>query len=515
MYAVEMHGITKQFKNVLANSNVDLMVRQGEIHSLLGENGAGKSTLMNILYGMYAPTDGSIQVFGKPVEIENPLKAIGLGIAMVHQHFMLIEPLTVAENVVLGYEPKKKGCFDFKKAVAQVEALSKQYGLAVDPRERVENLSVGTKQRVEILKALYRQAEILILDEPTAVLTPQEVTDLFRVLRGLKESGKTIIIITHKLKETLELADTVTILRKGEVVTSLPTASVDEAKLAELMVGRIVAFETEKKDVAGEHKVVMALRGATVVKDRRNVLDNVSLEIRSGEILGIAGVEGNGQTELIDVLCGLEKLHGGAILLDGEQLRSKSVTPRAMLEAGVGHIPEDRGKRGYVGSFTIAENIVLGYHRNKAFSKAGLINLKARDEFANKVSQQYDVRMDSIRDTVGSLSGGNQQKVIIGRVFAQDPKVIIAAQPTRGVDIGAIENIHAELIKMRDAGKAILLISADLEELTKLSDNIAVLYAGRIVDKRKANEYDERTLGALMTGHAAGGEEASKEREAQ
>lgn len=514
MYAVEMHGITKQFKNVLANSHVDLLVKQGEIHSLLGENGAGKSTLMNILYGMYAPTSGEISVHGKKVTIENPLKAISLGIAMVHQHFMLIDPLTVAENVVLGYEPRKNGCFDLKKAIAEVDALAKEYGLYVNAREKVENLSVGTKQRVEILKALYRKAEILILDEPTAVLTPQEVVDLFKVLRQLKESGKTIIIITHKLKETLELADTVTILRKGQVITSVPTAEVDEAKLAELMVGRIVSFAADKKEVPGEHRVVMALRGATVTKDKRNVLDNVSLEIRAGEILGIAGVEGNGQTELIDVLTGLQKLNGGAVVLDGEQLSTARITPRFMLEAGVGHIPEDRGKRGYVGSFTIAENLILGYHRKKQFCNRGLIRIKERDEFAQKVAQQYDVRMDSIRDTVGSLSGGNQQKVIIGRVFAQDPKVIIAAQPTRGVDIGAIEYIHGELIKMRDAGKAVLLISADLEELTKLSDNIAVIYAGHIVDKRKASDYDEATLGALMTGHAPGTGETAKEKEA-
>ena len=504
MYAVEMHGITKQFKNVLANSNVDLLVKRGEIHSLLGENGAGKSTLMNILYGMYAPTSGTIKVQGQEVVIENPLKAIEMGIAMVHQHFMLIEPLTVAENVVLGYEPKKNGCFDKKKAIEEVNKLAVQYGLQVDANEKVENLTVGTKQRVEILKALYRKADILILDEPTAVLTPQEVGDLFEVLRGLKKDGKTIIIITHKLKETLELADTVTILRKGERITSLPiTKDMDQAKLAELMVGRIVAFETAKQEYEGEHKVVMALRGATVMKDKRPVLDNVSLEIRAGEILGIAGVEGNGQSELIDVLTGLRKLHGGAIVLDGKQLNTATITPKSMLESGVGHIPEDRGKRGFVKSFTIAENIILGYHRNKPFANKGLIDLKARDEFADRIAKQYDVRMDSINDTVGSLSGGNQQKVIIGRVFAQDPKVIIAAQPTRGVDIGAIEYIHAELVKMRDAGKAVLLISADLEELKRLSDNIAVIYDGKIVDKRKASEYDERTLGALMTGKNA------------
>ena len=501
MYAVEMRGITKQFKNVLANNNVNLMVRQGEIHSLLGENGAGKSTLMNILYGMYAPTSGEIIVHGQEVTISNPLKAIELGIAMVHQHFMLIEPLTVAENVVLGYEPKRHGCFDFKKAVADVEKLSREYGLYVDPREKVENLSVGTKQRVEILKALYRRAQILILDEPTAVLTPQEVSELFKVLRQLKDSGKTILIITHKLKETLELADTVTILRKGEVVTSIPTEGVDESRLAELMVGRIVAFEAEKPKTDRNAPAIMTLQNATVHKDKAVVLDNVSLELQAGEILGIAGVEGNGQSELIDVLTGLRRLQSGSITLNGKELATNRITPRSMLAAGLGHIPEDRGKRGYVGSFTIAENIALGYHRNRPFSRNGLIDLKSRNAFAEKVANQYDVRMDSIQDTVGSLSGGNQQKVIIGRVFAQDPQVIIAAQPTRGVDIGAIEYIHAQLLKMREAGKAILLISADLDELTKLSDTIAVLYAGRIVDQRPAQDYDERTLGALMTGH--------------
>jgi len=359
MYAVEMHGITKQFKHVLANSNVELLVKRGEIHSLLGENGAGKSTLMNILYGMYAPTSGTIKVQGQEVVIENPLKAISLGIAMVHQHFMLIEPLTVAENVVLGYEPKKNGCFDKKKAIAEVNELAQKYGLQVDASERVENLTVGTKQRVEILKALYRKADILILDEPTAVLTPQEVGDLFEVLRGLKADGKTIIIITHKLKETLELADAVTVLRKGEVITSLPiTKDMDQAKLAELMVGRIVAFETAKQEYEGEHKVMMALRGATVMKDKRPVLDNVSLEIRAGEILGIAGVEGNGQSELIDVLTGLRKLHGGAIVLDGQQLNTALVTPKSMLEAGVGHIPEDRGKRGFLVVLVARSSIV-------------------------------------------------------------------------------------------------------------------------------------------------------------
>ena len=501
---IKLEHITREFPGVLANDDVSLEIHRGEVFALVGENGAGKSTLMNIIYGIFPPTDGSVYIRGKKVETFSPKNAIDMGIGMVHQHFMLVPSFTVAQNIVMSREPRRAGLFfDNRRAEEITRELVREYGLNVDPSAQVQDISVGVQQRVEILKALYRGADILILDEPTAVLTPQEVTDLFKVLRRLKESGKTILIITHKLKETLALADTVTILRKGQVITSVSTKDVDESKLAELMVGRIVSFQAEKNEVPGEHKVVMALRGATVVKEKRNALDGVSLEIRAGEILGIAGVEGNGQTELIDALTGLQRLHSGSIELEGKALHAARITPRAMLEAGVGHIPEDRGKRGFVGSFTIAENIVLGYHRKREFSNHGLIRLKERDAFAQKVAEQYDVRMDSIRDTVGSLSGGNQQKVIIGRVFAQDPKVIIAAQPTRGVDIGAIEYIHAQILKMRDAGKAILLISADLEELTKLSDEIAVLYAGRIVDKRPAKDYDEKTLGALMTGHAA------------
>ena len=504
MYAVEMHGITKQFKNVLANSNVELMVKRGEIHSLLGENGAGKSTLMNILYGMYAPTSGQIIVQGQPVVIENPLKAISLGIAMVHQHFMLIEPLTVAENVVLGYEPKKRGCFDMKKAVEEVNTLADQYGLHVDAHEKVENLSVGTKQRVEILKALYRKADILILDEPTAVLTPQEVSDLFRVLRKLKESGKTIIIITHKLKETLELADTVTVLRKGQVISSLPvTKEMDQAQLAELMVGRIVSLETEKKPVPGEHEVVMALQNATLTRDKRNLLDDVNLEIRSGEILGIAGVEGNGQTELIDVLTGLQRLTGGHVVLGGKQLPARRITPRFMLEAHVGHIPEDRGKRGFVAGFTIAENIVLGYHRNKPFAKHGIINRKARDEFANRVAKQYDVRMDSINDTVGSLSGGNQQKVFLARWLNTDAQVLLLDNPTQGIDVGAKSEIYHLILDLARKGKTVIINTLEIPELREVADVCYVLYEGRVVKELAHDEINEQTVMLYSTNSAA------------
>ena len=473
---------------------LDIMKRNGNP----GQKGTGNDLGEILLYVFLEQVLGAPKIMSK-VELQTRAKQYGSKCDGIHllsleQKFgMPYYHMVFGTSSIVG---------DMKKAVEEVNTLADQCGLHVDAHEKVENLSVGTKQRVEILKALYRKADILILDEPTAVLTPQEVSDLFRVLRKLKESGKTIIIITHKLKETLELADTVTVLRKGQVISSLPvTKEMDQAQLAELMVGRIVSLETEKKPVPGEHEVVMALQNATLTRDKRNLLDDVNLEIRSGEILGIAGVEGNGQTELIDVLTGLQRLTGGHVVLGGKQLTAHRITPRFMLEAHVGHIPEDRGKRGFVAGFTIAENIVLGYHRNKPFAKHGIINRKARDEFANRVAKQYDVRMDSINDTVGSLSGGNQQKVIIGRVFAQDPRVIIAAQPTRGVDIGAIEYIHSELVKMRDAGKAVLLISADLDELMRLSDKIAVLYDGRIVDRRDASEYDERTLGALMTGH--------------
>ena len=472
MYAVEMHGITKQFKNVLANSNVELMVKRGEIHSLLGENGAGKSTLMNILYGMYAPTSGQIIVQGQPVVIENPLKAISLGIAMVHQHFMLIEPLTVAENVVLGYEPKKRGCFDMKKAVEEVNTLADQYGLHVDAHEKVENLSVGTKQRVEILKALYRKADILILDEPTAVLTPQEVSDLFRVLRKLKESGKTIIIITHKLKETLELADTVTVLRKGQVISSLPvTKEMDQAQLAELMVGRIVSLETEKKPVPGEHEVVMALQNATLTRDKRNLLDDVNLEIRSGEILGIAGISGNGQRELAEAIYGARKLQSGILSANEEDISSTDIAHRIRL--GMRMVTEDPIRDNVVPTFSILENMALvGLD---PIYRHGDMDWQAMRSQLQTHSEVKTLRVPQAERIAGTLSGGNLQRMTFARAVISRPRLLIASYPSRGLDIATVHAVHKTLFRLKKQGVGTILISEDISELFTMCDRILVL----------------------------------------
>jgi simple sugar transport system ATP-binding protein len=494
-----MEHISKRFGGLKANDDITFRVEQGEIHSLLGENGAGKTTLMNILFGMYSADAGVIRLGGKEVRIESPMDAIGHGISMVHQHFMQVGTLSVAENVVLGSEPTKGFLFDRERAFREVEEISERYHLKVDAREKVENLSVGVRQRVEILKALYRNSSILILDEPTAVLTPQEVADLFLVLRELKADGKSIIIITHKLKETMHVADRITVLRKGKIITSLPIADVSEEKLAELMVGRRVLFEIEKKPLMEIRPVILSLQDATVRKNEIPVLNGLRLDVRAGEILGIAGVEGNGQTELIEVITGLRRLDGGTMLFKGKSMHK--VTARHMIDLHVGHIPEDRGKRGFVRDFTVWENIILGYHNLRAYStRAGLLRTKAIKRMAEACVRDYDIRCDGIEQSAGSLSGGNQQKVVIVRVLLHKQELVVAAQPTRGVDIGAIEYIHEQLMKLRDEGKAVILISADLDEIVKLSDHIAVLYEGRIVTHKKTEEFTENTLGSYMLG---------------
>lgn len=503
MYAVEMRKICKRFKNVTANDSVDLRIRKGEIHSLLGENGAGKTTLMNILYGIYREDSGEILIDGKPVKIDNPLLATQHGIAMVHQHFMLVDNLTVAENVVLGNEPRHGIFFDAKEAFASVDSISRQYGLAVDARRPVGDLSVGTKQRVEIIKALYRNANIMILDEPTAVLTPQEVHELFQVLRALREMGKTIILITHKLRETLELADTVTVLRQGKNVETLSAKEATTDLLAKLMVGRIVSFDTPRRPAGEDPAVIMEIRHATVKAHGKCGLNDVSFQLHAGEILGIAGVEGNGQTELIEAVTGIRRLDGGQVLLHGEPVAN--ATPGKLLRSGVGHIPEDRGKRGFVKEFSIRENLILGYHRLKAFCSHGFLKDSALTAYANTVIRDFDVRGGDAATQMSSLSGGNQQKLIVARALLCNPDVIVAAQPTRGIDIGAIEYIHRKLIEMRNSGKAILLISAELDEIVRLSDRIAVIYEGRIVANRPTGEFDEMTLGALMTNRNQAG----------
>ena len=499
MYAVEMLDITKRFHGVPANDQVSFRVKQGEIHSLLGENGAGKTTLMNILFGLYRADSGIIRINEKETKISSPMEAIRQGISMVHQHFMLVDSLTVAENIVLGQEPRKGIVFDRERAFEEITAIAEKYHFQIDAREKVENLSVGVKQRVEILKALYHQSSVLILDEPTAVLTPQEVDDLFLVLRGLKEDGKTIIIITHKLKETMAIADAVTVLRKGKTITSLPIGQVNEEKLAELMVGRLVSFTVEKKPLRKERPDKMSLSRIFVRRGDKNVLDDVSLTVRGGEILGVAGVEGNGQTELIEVITGIENHYEGKVTVNGEDITGANA--RKMLRF-VGHIPEDRGKRGFVKGFTNWENMILGYHtRPQYVAKGGILKTRVIKDVTRKAIEDYDIRTDGIEQMTASLSGGNQQKLIVGRVLMHHTGIVLAAQPTRGVDIGAIEYIHSQLIRLRDEGAAVILISADLDEIVKLSDEIAVLYEGRIVTRKPAEEFTETTLGAYMLGH--------------
>ena len=500
MNVVEMRGICKSFGLVNANVDVDLDIAKGEILSLLGENGAGKTTLMNILYGLLEPDAGTIWINGRQERILSPLTATALGISMVHQHFMLVNTLTVAENVVLGYEPRKGAFFDRARAFEEVGRLSEEYGLRVDPHAEVSTLPVGMKQRVEILKALYRKSDILILDEPTAVLTPGEADDLFEVLRQFKQSGKAIILITHKLKETMQAADRITILRQGRVVRTMPRVEADVDQLAEMMVGRRIVFSIGRKEMPKGLPVLMSIRHATLKREGVAKLKDINIDVHGGEILGIAGVDGNGQTELAEVLTGLQRLNEGAIYINGAPV--KAPTPAKMLELKVGHIPEDRTTRGVIRNFSVSQNLILGYQRSARFSGRLQLKKRAVDAFAKNTAEKFDIRCGSIDDPLSSLSGGNQQKVVIGRVMSEDPRIVIAAQPTRGVDIGAVEYIHERIVELRDAGKAILLISADLDEVIKLADRISVIYDGRIVSDDEAKNYDERRLGALMTGQA-------------
>ena len=500
-YAVEMHNISKQFPLVLANDDVTFNVQKGEIHALVGENGAGKSTLMNILYGLLHADSGTLAVDGKAAHFTGPGDAIARGIGMVHQHFMLIPPLTVAENVVLGQEPSKRGFVDKARANQTVKALSDQYGLKVDPTAKVETLSVGIEQRIEIIKVLYRGAEILILDEPTAVLTPQEVDELFEILGSLKDQEKTIIFITHKLQEVMAVADSVTVMRRGKVVGTVSTQDTTRQDIATMMVGRQVLFRVERTQAEPGEVVLM-------VKDL-NALDNkdlpalrdISFSVREGEILGIAGVEGNGQTELVEVLTGLRKARSGQVELNGQVITNYS--PRLIREKGTGHIPEDRHRRGLVLDFTVAQNMVLGIHYRKPFVRhlgLDVINFGPIREKAQRLLKEFDIRPPDHENLAGNLSGGNQQKVIVAREFDQNPKLLIAAQPTRGIDVGSIEFIHQRLLQARDKGKAVLLISADLEEILSISDRIAVMYEGQIVGTLEPAEATEERLGLMMTG---------------
>ena len=492
-----MRGIVKQYPLVRAIDGADFTVEQGEIHSLLGENGAGKSTLMKILYGMTTPTAGEVRVFGKPVAITRPAQAIALGIGMVHQHFMLTPVMTVAENVVIGSEPVRGVFFDRKKAEAQVAAMIDEYNFHISATAKVETLSVGEQQRVEILKALYRGADLLILDEPTAVLTPQEVEDLFRVMRQLKAAGKSIIIITHKLKETMEIADRVSVLRQGKMIESgVPVAGTTMNELAQMMVGRDVELSvTRRAEQVGEEN--FSVRGLSLTERGVPILRDVCLSLRKGEILGIAGIEGNGQTELIEVLTGLRRPDHIELFKDGKPLSGNAA---AFLAAGVGHVPEDRMTRGLVLEMSIEDNLILGYHRRPAFARRGLRLASAIRRFAEQERTEFAIKAPNVQERCSALSGGNQQKVVIARVFSENPDVIIVAQPTRGVDVGAMEYIHHRLLDLRDGGKSILLISADLDEVRSLSDRLAVIYGGRIVAEGKPDTWSDMEIGLLMTG---------------
>jgi len=500
-YAVEMHHVTKQFPLVIANDDVTFLVQKGEIHALVGENGAGKSTLMNILYGLLHPDTGAVTVNKKQVQFTGPGAAIACGIGMVHQHFMLIPPLTVAENVILGEEPSIAGLVDIARANKKVQELSDQYGLKVDPTAKVETLSVGIEQRIEIIKVLYRGAEILILDEPTAVLAPQEVEELFDILRSLRDQGKTIIFITHKLQEVMEISDMVTVMRRGKVVGTVATKDTSRNEIATLMVGRQVLFRVDRGK-ANPGEIVLQVENLHALNNKQlPALRGVSFSVSQGEVLGIAGVEGNGQTELIEVLTGLRNTEKGDIKLDGTVITNFS--PRQVREQGAGHIPEDRHRRGLVLDYTVAQNMVLGIHYRKPFVKKRLldvINFTPIKEKAKRLIDEFDIRPPDQENLAGNLSGGNQQKVIVAREFDQDPKLLIAAQPTRGIDVGSIEFIHQRLIQARDAGKAVLLVSADLEEILSISDRIAVMYEGEIVGILDPEEATEERLGLMMTG---------------
>jgi simple sugar transport system ATP-binding protein len=497
-YVVEMRGITKRFGEVLANDHIDLAIPDQSIHAIIGENGAGKSTVMNILYGFYTADEGEIVVDRQPRQVNGPADAIKLGLGMVHQHFMLVEPLTVTENIVLGAEPTAGLSIDYRKARARVHEISEQYGLKIDPDARVGNLSVGQQQRVEILKTLYRGARILILDEPTAVLTPQEVAEMFAILRGLRDQGKTIIIITHKLAEVLALSDNITVMRDGRVVGNLPTREATAEGLARMMVGREVLLRV-KKDEAKPRKPVLSVRELTLKgAEGKTILDRLSFEVRGGETLGIAGVEGNGQTELIEILAGLRDATSGEVLLEDKPL--DDIDTRGRKRRGIAHIPEDRHRRGLLLPFDLAANSILGVHRNRPISNILLLNNGFIVARAERLVNAYDVRPPNITLSAQALSGGNQQKLIVAREFDIEPRLVLVAQPTRGVDIGATEFIHRKLIELRDAGAAILLVSAELDEVLSLSDRVVVIYEGRLVGEVDPKTVSEEQIGLMMTG---------------
>jgi ABC-type uncharacterized transport system ATPase subunit len=496
---LELRGITKRFPGVLANDHIDLTLNQGEIHALLGENGAGKTTLMNILYGLYQPDEGEIYVRGSKIDVHSPIDAIKAGIGMVHQHFMLIPVFTVTENVMLGEEPLKPGGFLDRASVSQIiEEISTQYSLQVEPSALVRDLPVGVQQRVEIIKLLYRKADILIFDEPTAVLTPQEVDELFKIMHSLTEQGKSIIFITHKLREVLDVADRITVIRRGAVIGTTTPAEADQNKLAAMMVGREVQLELEKSTPkVGE--IALEVKDVVITDDLREIaVDHISFELSGGEILGIAGVQGNGQTELVEALTGLRQIVSGYVHLLGKDITHAD--PRYITELGCAHVPEDRQRDGLVLAFPIVDNLILNTYYQHPFAKGVVLNQEARRLDGEKLVKEFDIRTPSAMLPTRSLSGGNQQKVIIARELSRPIRLLIAAQPTRGLDVGSIEYIHKQILAKRDAGTAVLLVSTELDEIFELSDRIAVMYRGKIVATVPAERATKEYIGLLMAG---------------
>lgn len=496
---LELRGITKRFPGVLANDHIDLTLEEGEIHALLGENGAGKTTLMNILYGLYQPDEGEIFVRGEKLEVHEPSDAIAAGVGMVHQHFMLIPVFTVTENVMLGEEVVVKGDFlDRDSAAHRISEISEQYGLEVDPHTYLRDLPVGVQQRVEIIKLLYREADILILDEPTAVLTPQEVGELFTIMRSLVDQGKSIIFITHKLGEVLEFADRITVIRNGKVVGTTTPDTASKTSLAEMMVGRAVKFEVVK-GAAEVGDVVLKVEDLIVLDERQQVaVDGVSFEVREGEILGVAGVQGNGQTELVEAVTGLRRPFQGRIDIQGIDVTGAS--PRAITELGSAHVPEDRQRDGLVLPFPVSDNLVLNTYYRPPFSKGAVLDREEIRASAELLIGNFDIRTPSASTNVALLSGGNQQKVIVGREFSRPIKLLIASQPTRGLDVGSIEYIHGRILEKRSEGTAVMLVSPELDEIMDLSDRIAVMYRGKIIDIVEAKGATREKIGLLMAG---------------
>ncbi|MGH8908838.1 MAG: ABC transporter ATP-binding protein [Egibacteraceae bacterium] len=511
--ALELRGVTKRFPGVVANAGVDLVLRRGEVHCLLGENGAGKSTLMNVAYGLYRPDEGEVRVRGRPVRLGSPADAIAAGIGMVHQHFQLVGVFTVAENVVLGRETRRGLRLDLAQARRIVADLAGRYGLAVDPDARIDELSVGARQRVELIKALYRDADVLILDEPTAVLTPGEVDDFFGVVKRLVSGGKSVILITHKLREVLAVADRVTVMRGGRVVGTADPRTATARGLATLMVGRDVSFGVEKAPAApgppagaGEEgldavdasgRAVLAVRALEVADDRgATTVQGLDLDVRAGEILGIAGVEGNGQRELVEAIAGMRPPAAGRIMIGGRD--TAGLTPRQVAELGVGHVPEDRGRHGLVAPFSVADNLVLNRCRRRPFSRWSVLRRQAVARHAAELVAAFDIRTPSVDTPVGQLSGGNQQKVVVARELSGQLMLLVVAQPTRGLDVGSVEFIHTQIVRRRDAGVAVLLVSAELDEVLSLSDRVAVLYRGRIARVMDRAEATRERVGVLM-----------------